>query len=78
MIHVISSQSHIKMAMEQVFSDTCLALPLIGQGSILISGFEFFLKNQGRVRVLPHPRLSRYIYIKINFKIKLNLNFKII
>ena len=74
MIHVISSQSHIKMAMEQVFSDTCLALPLIGQGSILISGFEFFFKNQGWVRVLPHlsPVLI-YIYIYIiNFKIKLN------
>ena len=42
-------------------------------------GYEIFFLNRGWVRVLPHPappRPAPFIY-KINFKIKLNLNFKI-
>ena len=46
----------------------------MGRGSILRNEFGIFFKNQGQVWVLPRPALIIY---KINFKIKLNLNFKI-
>ena len=52
------------MAMGRVFSSTRPALPLMGQGLILINGFENFFKTQGGL-VLPHPVRPTPIIMKL-------------
>ena len=83
LMHFFVNIIWVGMAMGRVFSGTRPVPPLMGRGLNLINefgtGMRFFFKPRAgsvRVWVLPHPAPILFTY-KINFKIKLNLNFKI-